>query len=288
VNRILQKRVLTPNTTLFVIEAPRIARAFKAGQFVILRPTLESERIPLTIVDAEPLQGSITLVVQAAGKTTSVMASLGMGDSVADVLGPLGEPTRVEQIGHILCVAGGVGLATLVPVARAMGAVGNEVTALCGGKSADFLVLREEIEGAAQRVLWATEDGSVGLRGNVVDLMRAWIRSQPAPPALVQVAGPVRMMQAVAAETLLWPARTIASLNPIMVDGIGMCGGCRVTVGGCARFACVEGPEFDAHQVDFEELARRNRTYAKQEQEAMRAYECALEQHAMKGEFRRQ
>jgi ferredoxin--NADP+ reductase len=277
VNRILQKKVLAPNVVLFEIEAPRIARGFKAGQFVILRPTAESERIPLTIADAEPFKGSITLVVQAVGKTTAVMAGLEADGTVADVLGPLGEPTRVEKVGCVLCVAGGIGLAALLPVARAMRTAGNEVTALCGAKSAAFLILREEIESTAHRVLWATEDGSAGLCGNVADLMQVWIRSQSAPPALVQVAGPVRMMQAAAEVTRQWPARTIASLNPIMIDGIGMCGGCRVTVGGAVRFACVEGPEFDAHKVDFEELARRNRTYTKQEQEAMRTHECALQ-----------
>ena len=267
-NRILVRKELACGIFLLEIEAPRIASHTKAAQFVVLRPTVHSERIPLTVVDADPDCGIITLVVQVIGRTTEILSGLKEGDAVADLLGPLGEPTRLQRIGHVLCVGGGIGVAAILPLIRAMRSAGNEVTALCGARSKSQMILIEEVASAANEVVWATDDGSFGFSGSVVRLMQDWIRSQPSRPGLVHVVGPVAMMQAAAAVTREWRVPTIASLNPIMVDGIGMCGGCRVVVEGVTRFACVEGPEFNAHQVDFDDLARRNRAYVPQEQQA--------------------
>ena len=275
-NRLLAKRNLAPGVILLQIEAPRIAAHSKAGQFVVLRPTARSERIPLTIVEADPNRGVITLVVQVVGETTQEIAVLREGNFISDVLGPLGRPTQTAEIGRVLCVGGGIGVAALLPLIRAMQAAGNEVTALCGARSKPHMILSREIASSASEAIWATDDGSAGFHGNVAELMQTWIRSQDSPPALVHLVGPVAMMRAAAEVTRGWRVPTIASLNPIMIDGIGMCGGCRVLVGGATRFACVEGPEFDAHQVDFEDLARRNRAYSEQERQAILNQDCKI------------
>jgi ferredoxin--NADP+ reductase len=275
-NRVLTKRVLAPGIVLLEVEAPRIAAHCKPGQFVILRPAVHSERVPLTVIDADINRGVITLVVQAVGKTTEEIVSLTEGGLIPDVLGPLGEPARIEKVGHVVGVGGGIGVAALLPVIRAMQAAGNKVTALCGARSQPYVILRAEIESSASEVVWATDDGSFGFHGNVVQSMQAWFRVQGSPPDLVHLVGPVPMMQAAAEITRGWQVPTIASLNPIMIDGIGMCGGCRVAVGGATRFACVEGPAFDAHQVDFEDLARRNRAYSQQERQAVLRQECKV------------
>lgn len=273
-NRILKRRQLTPEIVLLEVTAPRVARRWKPGNFIIIRPTPESERIPLTIVDGDAGKGSITMVVQAIGKTTMQTAALREGDALSDLAGPLGEPATVERVGHVLAVGGGVGVAELLPVAGAFRRAGNYVTAICGARNAGLRILQEELAAATDETLWATDDGSVGFHGNVVELMQAW---KPAtPPGLIHAIGPIPMMRAVASLTREWGVRTYASLNPVMIDGTGMCGGCRVTVGGKVRFACVEGPEFDAHEVDFDELARRNRAYADKEKEAREAHPCRI------------
>ncbi len=279
--RVIEKRWLTPEVAWLEIEAPEISHHWKPGQFVILRPTPESERIPLTIVDGDPNKGTIVLVVQVLGKTSRATASLEAGphgDALADLLGPLGLPATVERVGHAVCVAGGVGVAELLPVARAFREAGNRVTAICGARSEGQMILDAQLHSAADEVRWSTDDGSAGLHGTVVDLMRDWRAGQPAVPpcGIVHVIGPIPMMRAAAALTREWGVRTLASLNPIMVDGTGMCGGCRVTVGGKVKFACVDGPEFDAHGVDFDELARRNRAYAAQERVSRESEECRL------------
>jgi glutamate synthase (NADPH/NADH) small chain len=264
-NRIVARRWLAPEVAWLEVEAPEIARHWKAGQFAIVRPTAASERIPLTIVEGDPRRGTIVLVVQAVGKTSRQMVSLETGDCVAGLLGPLGRPATVQNFGSVLCVAGGVGTAEVLPVARAFCEAGNHVTALCGARSTNQVILDRELRSAADEVLWSTDDGSGEFHGTVVDLMRAWKTRHPDAPAVAHVIGPVPMMRAAAQLTREWGVPTFASLNPIMVDGTGMCGGCRVAVGGKVRFACVDGPEFDAHQVDFDELARRNRAYLEQE-----------------------
>ncbi|HYM10465.1 MAG TPA: sulfide/dihydroorotate dehydrogenase-like FAD/NAD-binding protein [Bryobacterales bacterium] len=275
-NRILQKEWLTPQVARLRVEAPRIARRWKPGQFVILRPAPASERIPLTIVEGSPEEGTITLVVQIAGKTTAVTAHLEPGQSLADLVGPLGEPATVARFGSVLCVGGGVGVAEVLPIARGLRAAGNRVAVLCGARSAAQIILAAELREAVDEVAWATDDGSAGFSGTVAGLMRQWRGERPARLDAVFCIGPVPMMQAVAELTRLWAVPTFASLNPIMVDGTGMCGGCRVTVGGQVRFACVEGPEFDAHQVDFNELAARNRAYLELERRAFERHRCRL------------
>ena len=275
-NRILAKRLVTPEIAWLQVEAPEIAARWKPGQFIIIRPTEKSERIPLTIVDGDEAAGSITLVVQAVGKTSRATVRLEVGDRLADLLGPLGLPASIEKVGNVLCVAGGVGVAELLPVARAFRKAGNRVTALCGARSTAQIILDAELRTVADEVLWSTDDGSGGLRGTVVDLMRAWRARNPGTLGAAHVIGPIPMMRAAAAVTREWGVLTYASLNPIMVDGTGMCGGCRVTVGGKVRFACVDGPEFDAHQVDFDELTRRTRAYLDQERVSREQHECSI------------
>jgi ferredoxin--NADP+ reductase len=275
-NLILAKRLLTPEIAWLQVEAPEIARRWKPGQFIITRPTQTSERIPLTIVDGDAAQGSITLVVQALGKTSRTTVRLEAGDRLADLLGPLGEPASIEDVGNVLCLAGGVGVAELLPVARAFRKAGNHVTALCGARSSSLIILDEELRAAADEVYWATDDGTAGVRGTVVDLMRVWRQSHDDEIGAAHVIGPIPMMRAAAEVTREWGVHTYASLNPIMVDGTGMCGGCRVTVGGKVRFACVDGPEFDAHEVDFDELTRRTRAYLAEERVAREQHECSV------------
>jgi len=275
-NQILGKRLLTPEIAWLQVEAREVARHWKPGQFVIIRPTQGSERIPLTIVDGDEATGSITLVVQAVGKTSRATVRLEVGDRLADLLGPLGQAASIEKVGNVLCVAGGVGVAELLPVARAFREAGNHVTALCGARSSAQIILDVELRSAADEVLWATDDGTAGLHGTVVDLMRAWRAGNACTLGTAHVIGPIPMMRAAAALTREWAVPTYASLNPIMVDGTGMCGGCRVTVGGKVRFACVDGPEFDAHQVDFDELTRRTRAYLEQERVSRERHECSI------------
>jgi ferredoxin--NADP+ reductase len=243
---------------------------------VIVRPRADSERIPLTIVDGDAGKGSIILVVQAVGKTSRVTVALEPGEVLEDVLGPLGQAASIENVGHVLCVAGGVGVAELLPVARAFRRAGNRVTALCGARSKAQIILDAELQAVADEVQWATDDGSAGLHGTVVDLMRAWKAAQSSPLGAAHVIGPIPMMRAAAELTREWGVHTLASLNPIMVDGTGMCGGCRVTVGDKVKFACMDGPEFDAHKVDFEELTRRTRAYLEQERLTRDQHECRI------------
>ena len=275
-NRILAKRLITPEIAWFEVQATGIARHWQAGQFVILRPHADSERIPLTLVDGDPEKGSITLVVQGIGKTSRVLVAMEPGEVLADLLGPLGQAAAIENVGHVVCIAGGVGVAELLPVARAFRKAGNRVTALCGARSTAQIILDAELRTACDEVQWATDDGSAGMHGTVVDLMRAWKAAQTPPVGAAHVIGPIPMMRYASALTREWGVHTMASLNPIMVDGTGMCGGCRVTVGDKVKFACVDGPEFDAHQVDFEELTRRTRAYLDQERQSREAHACQI------------
>jgi ferredoxin--NADP+ reductase len=273
-NRILARRQLTPEIVLFEVEAPRIAKRWRPGNFIIVRPTETSERIPLTIVGSSAERESITMVVQAIGKTTLVLAGLQEGDAISDLVGPLGECATIEKVGHVLCVGGGVGVAELLPVAGAFRQAGNRVTAICGARTAGLRILQEELAAAVDEVLWATDDGSAGFHGNVVQLMKQWKGEQTVD--MCHAIGPIPMMRFTAELTREWGVKTFASLNPVMIDGTGMCGGCRVTVGGKVRFACVEGPEFDAHQVDFDELTRRNRAYLDKERSAKEDHLCRV------------
>ncbi|HWR51502.1 MAG TPA: sulfide/dihydroorotate dehydrogenase-like FAD/NAD-binding protein, partial [Bryobacteraceae bacterium] len=229
-----------------------------------------------TLVEGDADGGTITIVVQALGKTSRMIIGLNEGDVISDLLGPLGRPATVHNAGTVMCVAGGVGTAELLPVAKAFREAGNRVVAVCGARSAAHIILDEELRAAANEVVWATDDGSAHFHGNVVQLMRAWRERTGELPAIVHAIGPIPMMRAAAALTREWGVETYASLNPIMVDGTGMCGGCRVTVGDQVKFACVDGPEFDAHKVDFDELTRRNRAYSIQEKQVLQDHLCRI------------
>ncbi len=257
--RIREAERLAPTLARLVVEAPLVARKREAGHFVIVRLDETGERIPLTIVDADPQAGTITLIVQAVGKTTKLLVSRRAGDALADVVGPLGNPTPIHLWGRVACVGGGVGTAELLPIARALTAAGNAVHAIIGARSRDLVILQWEMARCAESLVVTTDDGSYGRKGLVTDALRDLVETCEIDA--VYAIGPLPMMKAVAALTKEHGVRTYASLNAIMVDGTGMCGGCRVTVGGEMRFACVDGPEFDAHDVDFDELMRRNRTY---------------------------
>lgn len=251
---------LGPDTTKFVVTAPRVAAYAAAGQFVIVRVDARGERIPLTICDHDGEEGTITLVVQAVGRTTIEMSALAAGDALADVLGPLGKPTEIDRFGRAVVVGGGLGTAIALPVARALREAGNAVHGIVGGRDREHLILVEEMRAACDDVTVTTDDGSAGRRGLVTEPLGEIVAAGDAD--YVFAAGPIVMMAAVADVTRPAAIPTVASLNPIMVDGTGMCGGCRVRVGGETRFACVDGPEFDAHRVDFALLATRNRAYA--------------------------
>jgi ferredoxin--NADP+ reductase len=265
---------LASSLTRLEVQAPLVARKWRPGQFVIVRLDATGERIPLTIVDGSLEHGTIVLVVQAIGKSTKGIARLRRGDSLADVLGPLGQPTEVERFGAVACVAGGVGAAELLPVARALQAAGNTVLTALGARTRDLLILEADLAGCSDRLAVTTDDGSWGRHGIVTEPLREWLDTAPGVSRVFAV-GPLPMMRAVSELTRSYGVKTLASLNAVMVDGTGMCGGCRVTVGGQMRFACVDGPEFDAHEVDFEELMRRNRSYLPQERLAMERASCA-------------
>jgi glutamate synthase (NADPH) small chain len=274
--RIVSRSEVALDTVSIEVAAPEIARHWKPGQFVVLRPTPQSERIPLTLVDGDAARGTVRLIFQVIGKTTRALASLDVGDALADLLGPLGTPATSGQFGTALCIGGGVGIAELLPVARALRQSGNYVVALLGARSASRMILDIEMRAAVDEIHWSTDDGSAGLHGTVVDLMRDWRSHSPREPAFAHVIGPIPLMRAASALTREWGVHTVASLNPIMVDGTGMCGGCRVSVGGKPVFACVDGPEFDAHQVDFDQLALRNRAYVAEEKLVLDRHECLV------------
>jgi ferredoxin--NADP+ reductase len=262
--RIVRRRTLASRITEFVVEAPLVARKRKPGNFVIVRVNEHGERIPLTICDANPQDGTITLIVQAVGKTTKLLGACKEGDSIQDVVGPLGNPSPIEDFGTVVCIGGGVGTAEVYPIAEALKKRGNAVHTIIGARSKDLIILEEEMRRICDAVSITTEDGSKGRKGFVTDELRAMIESGLHIDAVYAI-GPVPMMKAVVAVTKPQEIKTFVSLNPIMLDGTGMCGGCRVTVGGEIKFACVDGPEFDGHLVNFEELVMRNRIYLEEE-----------------------
>lgn len=258
---ILRNEELAPLVHRLVVRAPRIAAARRAGQFVIVRHEEGDERIPLTIADADAQAGTITLIIQAVGQGTKDIVATPPGGGILDVAGPLGMPTEIEKFGRVVCVGGGVGTAVLYPLAKALADAGNEVVTIIGGRSAPQVILRDDLAVFCKQVLCTTEDGSLGVKGFVTAVLKEMLDDEARRPVAVYAVGPVPMMAAVADMTREYSVRTIVSLNPIMVDGTGMCGGCRVTVGGETKFACVDGPEFDGHAVDFAELASRQNMY---------------------------
>ncbi|MCP4593370.1 MAG: sulfide/dihydroorotate dehydrogenase-like FAD/NAD-binding protein [bacterium] len=266
--KIREARWLAPQVKSFVVEAPRVAARHKPGHFVILRVRDEGERIPLTIADSDGAAGTITLVVQVIGATTERLCTLGAGEAIQDIVGPLGKPTEIEKFGHVVLVGGGVGTAVIYPQAGALRKADNKVSAIMGGRSKPYVIMESELAATCDAVYPCTDDGSYGYHGFVTGKLQELIDDQSNPVNAVLTAGPVPMMKNVAKVTLEKKILTIASLNPIMVDGTGMCGGCRVTVGGKQLFACVDGPEFDAHQVDFAMLTDRLTAYREQEKRA--------------------
>lgn len=261
------------------MEAPRVAAKHRAGQFVIVRLHNAGERIPLTVVSTRPADGLIRLIIQEAGKSTMEMGALRAGDSFLDVVGPLGQPTHILNWGHLLVVGGGVGCAPLLPIARAAKAAGNRVSAIIGARSAELVLLADEFRDCCDVVRVCTDDGSLGEKGLVTDSLRHLITAGERYDYSI-IVGPVIMMKMTARAVVEYGIPGQASLNPIMVDGTGMCGACRVTVHGETRFACVDGPEFDAHGVDFDELIFRNRSYRREEAQAvneLHAHTCRME-----------
>jgi ferredoxin--NADP+ reductase len=272
---IVDKKVLAPTITRFDIKAPFIARKRKAGNFVMVRVEEGGERIPLTIADGNPDLGTITLIIQAIGGTTKLLCSKNAGDMLLDVVGPLGNPTPIGNHGVVACVGGGVGTAELYPIAKALKEAGNRVLTIIGARSKDLVILEKEMDACSDETYVTTDDGSYARKGFVTDQLKDLLDA-PGGVNAVYAIGPLPMMKAVANLTRSYNVETLVSLNTIMVDGTGMCGGCRVTVAGQMRFACVDGPEFDGHKVDFDELMMRNRTYVDMEKISDQKHICRL------------
>ena len=269
---IKEARFLAPDIKLFRITAPRIARKRQAGQFVIVRIHEHGERIPLTIADSDVDAGTITIIVQGVGKTSKLLNLLEAGDAILDVVGPLGRASDVARMGTVAIVGGGVGTAIALPTAVAMKQAGNHVIGIIGARNRELVILEEEMRAASDELYVMTDDGSYGMHGFVTQQLQALL-DQGRVLHRVLAIGPIPMMKAVAEVTRAPRIPTIVSLNPIMVDGTGMCGGCRVIVGGESKFACVDGPEFDAHLVDFKILMQRNSLYRHQEQKALERFQ---------------
>jgi len=275
VAKILEKRLLTPVTKLFRVEAPLVAAAAKPGQFVIVRIREGGERIPLTIADYDPDDDTITIVVQEVGVTTRYLGALEVGEEILDLLGPLGMPLEIPAEGHIVGIGGGFGAAALLCLMRELSARDNRTTIIVGARQQNLLILIDELTAVCRSLELCTDDGSLGFKGFVTERLQQLIDGDgPGRPDSVVAIGPMPMMRAVAETTRGAAIPTLVSLDPLMIDGTGMCGGCRVTIDGDVKFACVDGPFFDAHQVDFEEAVRRNKMYVEQEQEAQDRTTC--------------
>jgi len=265
---ILEKEKLAPGITYFQIKAPLVARKCQPGQFIILRLDEKGERIPLTMTEYDREKGTISIVVQDVGRTTHQLSLMNIGDVVEDVLGPLGVPTPIEKVGTVLCVGGGVGVALLYPEAKAYKEKGNRVISLIGARSKNYLFFQDKIEAVSDEVKYSTDDGTFGHHGFVTDLVKEILEGGETINEVIAI-GPLPMMKRVAEITRPYKIKTIVSLNPIMLDGTGMCGGCRVRVGGVVKFACVEGPDFDAHEVDFDDLMKRQKRFQEEEKIAL-------------------
>jgi ferredoxin/flavodoxin---NADP+ reductase len=255
------------------IEAPLIAKKAKPGQFVILKAGETGERIPLTMADTNPEKGTITIIYMVVGKTTAIFRDLKVGDAYMDVIGPLGKATHLEKLGKVVCVGGGTGVAVLHPITRALKEIGNHVICIIGARTKNLLILEDQMRNASHELKICTDDGSYGHKGFVTEVLKEVLEAGDVQ--LVVAIGPVPMMKFVSKMTREYKVKTIVSLNPIMVDGTGMCGGCRVSVGGKTKFACVDGPEFDGHEVDYDELGKRLSAYATDEKACYEGY-CKL------------
>jgi ferredoxin--NADP+ reductase len=263
---IVEKKVLSENVKLLKIKAPLVAKKALPGQFIILRIDEKGERIPLTIADSDPKKGTVTIIFLEVGKTTKQLGTLNVGDSLENFAGPLGMPSEVKKYGTVVCVGGGVGIAPLYPIVKALKESGNHVISILGAKTKDLLLLEKEIEALSDEFYIATDDGSKGHKGFVSDVLQKVIDTKNVN--MVMAIGPIIMMKVVSNLTKKYNIKTLVSLNPIMVDGTGMCGGCRVSIDGKTKFACVDGPEFDGHKVDYDNLMLRNRRFIHAEGEA--------------------
>jgi ferredoxin--NADP+ reductase len=281
VYKIVQKEVLAPTIVKYVIEAPYVAKKRKAGNFVIIRVDETGERIPLTLVDSDLTAGTVTLIVQAIGKTTKSLSLKNVGDHILDLMGPLGNPTPIETGKTIACIGGGVGTAELYPITKALKEAGNTIYTIVGARSKELVILEKEMETVSHRLYITTDDGSYKRKGFVTDQLKELLDANLGIN-MVYAIGPLPMMKAVSNLTKPYNIRTVISLNAVMVDGTGMCGGCRVSINGQMKFACVDGPEFEAHDVDFDEMLLRNRSYLEKEKVSMERFSqhihsCQLE-----------
>ncbi|BBO84372.1 ferredoxin-NADP+ reductase subunit alpha [Desulfosarcina ovata subsp. sediminis] len=273
--KIVKREEMAEGTVILnEIEAPLIANKAKPGQFVILKANEDGERIPLTMADTNVEKGTITIIYMVVGKSTALFKTLQVGDGFQDVIGPLGKPTHLEKLGKVVCVGGGTGVAVLHPITRALKEIGNDVTCIIGARTKDLLILESQMKAASNELKVCTDDGSYGHHGFVTDVLKEALEGGDVK--LVVAIGPVPMMKAVANLTRSYDVKTLVSLNPIMIDGTGMCGGCRVTVGGKTKFACVDGPEFDGHQVNFDELMMRLQAYCEEEKHCYEDF-CTLQ-----------
>ncbi|MFU0833107.1 MAG: NAD(P)H-flavin reductase [Oscillospiraceae bacterium] len=272
---IIEKRKLNDSMTLMVVDAPFIAKKAKAGQFIILRVNELGERIPLTIADYDREKGTVTIIYQIVGKTTMLLDQLNVGDAILDFIGPLGKASELEGYKKAAVVGGGAGCAIAYPQAKALHQLGTKVDMIAGFRNKDIIILEDEMRAVSDNLTIMTDDGSNGNKGFVTDALKKNIEAG-AEYDLVVAIGPLVMMRAVCNLTKEYGIKTIVSMNPIMIDGTGMCGGCRLTVGGKTKFACVDGPDFDGHEVDFDEAIKRARTYAEMEKKAAHDYKCHL------------
>lgn len=269
--KILEKRLIRhPDVFYYRIDAPLISKKAKPGQFVIIRLNEKGERIPLSLADINPEEGTISLIVMAVGKTTTEMSTFNANDEILDLCGPLGQPTHIDKYGRAILVGGGFGVAPLYPIARSLKDAGNEVIVIMGARSKDLLIYENEMQQACDKVLITTDDGSKGIKGVVTTALKQELEQNGAD--MVMAVGPAIMMKYVCETTKPFDVKTMVSLNSIMIDGTGMCGGCRVSIGGKTRFACTDGPDFDGHQVDWDILINRQKTYLDEEKESFEAW----------------
>ncbi|MFP3879781.1 MAG: sulfide/dihydroorotate dehydrogenase-like FAD/NAD-binding protein [Dehalococcoidia bacterium] len=273
--RIISKQTLASKIHLFKIEAPAVARKAQPGQFVVVRVDEKGERIPLTIADWDEKEGSVSMVFMEVGATTFRLGQLNAGDYIADFVGPLGVPSDIDQFGTMVCVAGGVGVAVITPIAKALKQKGNNVISILGARSKDLLFWEDKLRDASHRLIVTTDDGTYGRKGVVTEPLKELLESGEKIDRVIAI-GPTVMMKFCAKTTEPFGVKTIVSLNPIMVDGTGMCGCCRVSVGGTTKFACVDGPDFDGHQVDWDLLAARQRTYLDEEKRSFERWQAEM------------
>ena len=271
--KIIEKREMADNTVChFTIEAPLIAKKAKPGQFVVIRPNETGERIPLTMAETDPARGTIDIIFQVVGKTTALMRTFQKGDAFLDIIGPLGRPTHLEKLGTVICVGGGTGIAVLYPITRGLKEIGNHVISIIGSRTKELLIMEEEMKNVSNEFFVTTDDGSYGRHGFVTDALKDLLDERKDVKLVVGI-GPVPMMKFVCKTTEPYDVKTMVSLNAIMVDATGMCGACRVSVGGKTQFCCVDGPEFDGHQVDFNELMKRQAAYLKEERQSYELFQ---------------